>query len=108
MFQSCALKYLSYSPQTNWKRYTITIVDDTFTETVSCYAAGEAYAVVSVLINIYSQKNLNVASNLALLMQHLERKWASINIKWQIEYYQKYVPGYQKYHDQVMEYLVFL
>jgi len=85
-------------------------VDDDFTET-AVSDNGDPYSMVgaaSALIDIYSRRNLNVAGNLVLLMQYIENKWSWQDIKCQIRWYQKYIPEYQKCHDQVMDYLVFM
>jgi len=111
MFQSCEWKYLDSDPKTDQFRYEVTIVDDDFIEvaaaTTSYSTAAHHGAAGAALIDIYSRRNLNVAGNLALLMQYIEHKWVWSDIKWQIEWYQKYIPEYQKYHDQVMGYLAF-
>jgi len=116
MFRSYSYKYLGYDSKTDQWRHEITIVDDDFTEDDAFASsvrplilADEAAAAVSAaLIDIYSRRNLNVAGNLVLLMQYIENKWPCRDIKSQIEWYQKYVPEYPKYHDQVMDYLVFI
>jgi len=96
MFRSYSLKPLDYG-------YEITIVDDDFTE--SAFAMNVPS--VTALINIYSRRNLNVSGNLALLIRYGEYKH-SWDIKRQIKWFQAYVPEYQKYHDQVIDYLIFL
>jgi len=109
MFKFFEWKYLGYDPKTDQYRSEITIVDDDFTETLVAASPIGGEAVVppatTALIDIYSRRNLNVAGNLVLLMQDIESKW--LDIKLQIEYYQKYIPEYSKYHDQVMGYLIF-
>jgi len=110
MFRSFDWKYLDYDPTTNQSRYEIIFVDDDFIETTIAASIAD-YVVVTVsiaLIDIYSRRNLNVAGNLVLLMQYIENKRSWADIKWQIEEYQKCIPEYQKYHDQVMDYLVFM
>jgi len=100
MFRSVNYKYIR-------SQYEITIVDDDFTEIV---VASNTFinTIVSILIDVYSRRNLNVAGNLVLLMQCIEHRWSWRNIKQQIKGYQKYVPEYSNYHDQVMDYLVFM
>jgi len=110
MFKSQDYIYLGYDSKTDQFRYETTIVDDDFTEIVIAAASADAIRAVvraAVLIDVYSRRNLNVAGNLALLMQYVENKlW--MDIKQQIEEYQKFVPAYPKYHDQVMDYLIFM
>jgi len=111
MFQSFDWRYLGYNLKTNQSQYETTFVDDDFIETVVVSfisTINDGSSLAAVLIDIYSQRNLNVAGNLVLLMQYIENKWPWIDIKWQIERYQKEVPEYQKYHDQVMDYLIFM
>jgi len=112
MFRSCEWKYLDHDPKTDQYRWEITIMDDDFTEAgvaaVSMDAGAASDTAAIVLIGIYSRRNLNVAGNLILLMQYIENKWLSPDIKLQTELHLKYVPEYPKYHDQVMDYLVFI
>jgi len=112
MFRSYDYKYLGFNNKTDQWRYEITIMDDNFTETAVAAAVADvgdndATRIAAVLIDIYSRRNLNVAGNLVLLMQYIENKW-SRDIKRQIELYQEHIIEYQKYHDQVMGYLVFI
>jgi len=111
MFKSYSWKYLDYDSKTDQWRYEITIMDVDFTEPVAASAITADWTINDIadaLIDIYSRRNLNVAGNLVLFMQYVENKWPWRDIKRQIKWYQKYVPGYQKYHDQVMDYLIFM
>jgi len=109
MFRSFNYKYFGYNGE-KLHRYQVIIVDDDFIETATVFAVapGSIATEAAALIDIYSRRNLNVASNLALLMQYTEHVCPWIDIKWQIECYQKEIPEYQKYHDQIMDYLIFL
>jgi len=100
--------------ETEKSQYEITIVDDDFIE-IEMISVGlrgngsltDIIATFHAIINTYSRRNLNVAGNLVLLMQFIEHKWPSMDIKWQIEICQQFISEYREYHDQVMDYLIF-
>jgi len=112
MFRSCSITSRSNIPVISQERpnyeYEVTIVDDDFFETKTVFANVATEAAAIALIDIYSQKNLNVAGNLALLMRYVEHNFPALDINLQIRAYQNNIPEYSKYHDQVMGYLVFL
>jgi len=105
MFKSFNFKYLDHDSKKAKYRYEIIIVDDDFTEVADALVCGRPTAdAAAALITIYSRRNLNVAGNLALFMQFTEHEWSWRSIEW----HQKEIPEYPKYHDQVIGYLAFM
>lgn len=116
MFQSYAVSYLGYDKEKDLWNFEATIIDDDFVETASGnwsatppgnYAAASIAVRDTAFIEIYSRRNLNVAKNLWLLLEHHYVKWGKRERHSIIEYWQQHIPQYSQYHDDVLFYLTF-
>lgn len=89
-------------------KYKIKIIDDDFEEIVVAESMLAVAATCNAIIKIYSKRQLPVVKNLVLLILKLnERKYLYCDIKYIIEYLQKYVPEFNQYKNEVEKILLF-
>lgn len=102
MFKS--VKFLAYLKEdSNTGRYlrSFKIIDDDFEECI------EEYFEIDAVVNVYKNKNLNVAKNLWLYTNYLKTT-NFFTIKQQIKWLMRYNEIYAKYADEIEKYLMLL
>lgn len=104
------IKYLGYDASTDQFEYLTKIIDDDFENELSARArldAAASAAAARALIKIYSQKQLDVARNLMLLILKINEKYHWLKLNYIIEDLDKYIPEFKPYSNQIKQLLLF-
>lgn len=89
------------------KNWPIRIIDDDFEENIIITAPTASNAFVIGIIKIYLEKNLNVALALTLyfISEEERTKWPILE---QAKFYDKTVPEFKIYKDNINKYLMLI
>jgi hypothetical protein len=112
MFQSCEYKnYLGEKDGIHTWKYKLT--DSEFGTVFMKFVAGEFEGsrivdIITLIIQEYSKRNLNVAANLALALVWYDKKYAYLSIQQMIDLNKKYNTLFPKYEEDLQKYLLLL
>ena len=110
MFKSLSReKYLDYDEKTGLYNHQFKIIDSDF----ECWGAGArrnvgAGAAACAVINVYKERNLNVAANLALYFIWYSKIYSYWTIDKLINYARKYTPEFSEYEKDLKKYLLLM
>lgn len=121
MFQSYEIyKHLGYDQKTNQYKYLYRIIDDEF-ENVEVEIGVDARVAIAIaidvsietgigigVIDVYENRNLNVAANLVAAFQFINRRKYGTSISNIVKYNKKYNPKYPPYAAEVDKYLAWI
>ena len=97
-------KYLGYNEKTKLHSYQYKIIDSDF----ECLGAMVEGMAVGAIINVYKERNLNVAANLALYFKLYSKTNTFWTIDKLINYARKYAPEFSEYEKDLEKYLLLI
>ena len=109
MFKSLSReKYLGYDEKTKLYRHQFKIIDSDFECLTSPWHEGHGLKRAGAVINVYKERNLNVAANLALFFKWQVKEYNYYNIDYAINFCRKYMPELNEYEKDLEKYLLLM